>query len=180
METLTEKWISFPRRATAVLTAVCFVIVAFAGVTALAPSPALAQEEESHAHDPSDVWAIARGGQLYDKWYAVLERDPPKQTHPAYPADAKKKGSSTWRCKECHGWDYKGVDGAYAKGSHRTGIKGVRGVAGLPTEEIHDIIMNKMHSFTTEMMPHSAMEKLALFLSKGQGKLVHSLGLSLA
>ena len=26
-------------------------------------------------------------------------------------------GSDTWRCKECHGWDYMGVDGAYAGGS---------------------------------------------------------------
>ncbi len=168
MKTLTVKRMSSLRHMAAVLSAVGFGIAAFAGVTVLASMPAAAQGEEGHAHDLSDVWDIARGGQLYDKWYAVLERDPPKQTHPAYPAGAKKKGSSTWRCKECHGWDYKGVDGAYAKGSHRTGIKGVRGVVGMLPEQIHDIIMNKTHAFTTDMMPHSAMEKLALFLSKGQ------------
>ena len=26
-----------------------------------------------HAHYPTNVWDIARGGQLYDNWFAVLE-----------------------------------------------------------------------------------------------------------
>jgi len=28
-----------------------------------------------------------------------------------------RSGKDTWRCKECHGWDYMGVDGAYGSGS---------------------------------------------------------------
>jgi len=121
-----------------------------------------------HAHDVTDIWAIARGGQLYDNWMAVLEADEPKQSHPAYPSAGKQKGAATWRCKECHGWDYKGKDGAYDKGSHFTGIKGVQGVIGMEPEKIHGIIMNQTHGLTEQMMPHSAMEKLALFLSRGQ------------
>ena len=136
------------------------------GVLTLTTSPAISQE--GHAHNPTNVWAIARGGQLYDKWWAVLEQEPPKTTHPAYPATGKQKGASTWRCKECHGWDYKGVDGAYSKGSHLSGIKGIRGMEGIDPGRIHEIIMDKTHAFTAEMMPHSAMEKLALFLSQGQ------------
>ena len=123
---------------------------------------------EGHAHDRTNIWTIARGGQLYDKWWAVTEAEPPKTTHPAYPSAGKKKGSTTWRCKECHGWDYKGKDGAYAKGSHFTGLKGVRGVAGLAPQQIYKIIMNKTHGFTPRQMPHSVVEKLALFLSYGQ------------
>ena len=134
--------------------------------------PAAADDDhkaiKSHAHDLSDVWAIARGGQLYDNWMAVMEADKPKATHPAYPKAGKKKGASTWRCKECHGWDYMGKDGAYAKGSHYTGIKGVRAMVGMNLNKIHDIIMDKTHGFTKQQMTHSAMEKLALFLSKGQ------------
>ncbi len=133
-------------------------------LTALA-QPAAAQE--GHAHE-TGIWAVARGGQLYDKWWAVLELDPPAETHPAYPAAGKKKGSTTWRCKECHGWDYKGKDGAYSKGSHKTGIKGVRGVVGKNVGDIHGILMNETHGFDAATMPHSAMEKLALFLSAGQ------------
>ena len=117
---------------------------------------------------PTNVWAISRGGQLYDNWWAVLERQPPKETHPAYPAAGKVKGAATWRCKECHGWDYKGADGAYGKGSHYTGIKGARGVEGVEPARIINIIKNKTHRYTEDMLPQSAMEKLALFLSLGQ------------
>ena len=152
-------------------------LVALAGfLAALAftvPTRAIAHEDDHtpashHAHDLTDIWALARGGQLYDNWMSVLEADEPGQSHPAYPAGGKKKGAATWRCKECHGWDYTGKDGAYSKGSHYTGIKGVRGVAGMDPKKIHKIIMNETHGFTEQQMPHSAMEKLALFLSRGQ------------
>ncbi|WP_162458188.1 cytochrome c [Mesorhizobium tianshanense] len=144
-----------------------------AAVYFLVSTPVASQEEDAtegdrHAHEMTDVWDIARGGELYDNWMAVMEVDAPEGTHPAYPAAGKQEGPGTWRCKECHGWDYMGVEGGYSKGSHYTGIKGVRGVAGMEPEKIHDIIMNKTHAFTKEMMPHSAMEKLALFLSRGQ------------
>lgn len=144
-----------------------------AAVFFLASAPIAAQEEgptevDQHAHDMTNVWDIARGGQLYDNWMEVMEVDAPEGTHPAYPATGKQEGPGTWRCKECHGWDYMGVAGGYSKGSHYTGIKGVRGVAGIEPEKLHDIIMNKTHGFTEAMMPHSAMEKLALFLSQGQ------------
>ena len=142
------------------------------------PSPAAAAEGHPKAigpnrpkapvSTPTNVWAISRGGQLYDEWWGVVEHAPPKDTHPAYPAAGKRKGATTWRCKECHGWDYKGVDGAYGKGSHRTGIKGVRGVQGVEPARIVEIIKDKTHRYTEDMISASAMEKLALFLSFGQ------------
>jgi len=150
------------------------VLIAGAGVTAL-PIEASSHEDkkpaagEAHAHDLSDIWAIARGGQLYDNWAVVLEKDLPRETHPAYPAVGKKKGAATWRCKECHGWDYKGAKGAYGKGSsHYTGIKGLRDMVGMKPERIHAIIMDDTHRYTEDMLPHSAMEKLAMFVSLGQ------------
>jgi thiosulfate dehydrogenase len=157
----------------------CKAIPYFAGglglAVALMVQPVLAQETDyevedvvGHAHDPTDIWAIARGGQLYDNWMSVLEADEPTETHPAYPPEGKRSGTGTWRCKECHGWDYKGKDGAYAKGSHYSGVKGVRGVVGMDPEKIHQIIMDETHGFTEANMTHSAMEKLALFLSRGQ------------
>jgi thiosulfate dehydrogenase len=71
-----------------------------------------------------------RGGAMYDKWWAVLDMDEPTEDHPFW-ADRPdmdsndRTGKDTWRCKECHGWDYLGVDGAYADGSHKTGFDGV-------------------------------------------------------
>lgn len=123
---------------------------------------------KGESDQPTNIWAISRGGKLYDEWWAVLDADEPTTTHPAYPATGKKNGSTTWRCKECHGWDYKGVDGAYGKGSHFTGIKGVRGVVEIDPSRIRQIITDETHGYTEDQMPVSAMEKLALFLSFGQ------------
>jgi thiosulfate dehydrogenase len=152
----------------------------------LAPSPAAAQQwlqlaaeaqahegehappADAHAHEETDIWAVARGGQLYDNWAAVLEVDLPEATHPAYPAEGRQKGGETWRCVECHGWDYKGRHGAYGQGSHYTGIRGIREMVGLDRKVIHEIIQDETHRYTEDHMPHAAMEKLALFVSRGQ------------
>ncbi len=156
------------------------------GAVALAPSGALAEkagkhDHQTHAHGikavqaaqgptnlPTNIWAISRGGQLYDKWWEVIESDAPKTTHPAYPKAGKKKGATTWRCKECHGWDYKGAAGAYGKGSHYSGIKGIRGAAGVDPARIRQILSDKNHRYTAKMLPSNALHKLALFVSFGQ------------
>ena len=69
---------------------------------------------------------IKNGALLYDNWPKIKKADI-SDTHPLYPATSKKSGKSTWRCKECHGWDYIGKDGRYSKGSHYTGISGIYG-----------------------------------------------------
>jgi thiosulfate dehydrogenase len=141
----------------------------FAAAAGFAAQSALAQARGSPtaAVNP-DIWAVARGGQLYDDWMAVLDAEPPKGNHPAYPAVGKRKGRTTWRCKECHGWDYMGEDGAYRRGSHTTGIKGVRRVVGMDPAEIEKIITDKTHGYTPDMIPPRALRKLAMFLSRGQ------------
>ena len=118
--------------------------------------------------DPTTTLAINRGGQIYDKWWAVIEAEPPTTTHPAYPKEGKQSGSATWRCKECHGWDFKGLDGAYGRGSHFTGIVGVRGVVDIDPGRIEEIVRDSTHGYTEAMLPRSALSKLALFLSQGQ------------
>jgi len=139
-----------------------------------APAPVSGADTAQHtqakgeAEAPTNIWAISRGGQLYDKWWDVIEAEAPSGTHPAYPKTGKQKGAGTWRCKECHGWDYKGADGAYGKGSHFTGIKGVRGVVDIDPSRLRQIITDKTHGYTEKQMPISAMEKLSLFLSLGQ------------
>src|SRR3989337_2040312 len=66
----------------------------------------------------------SRGGLLYDKGWKVNGVAEPTGNHPLYPTVGQKSGADTWRCKECHGWDNKGKDGAYSSGSHFTGLNG--------------------------------------------------------
>jgi thiosulfate dehydrogenase len=75
-----------------------------------------------------------RGGRLYDNWWEVSGAAIPIGDHPLYPAIGVQTGPVTFRCKECHGWDYKGVGGRYASGSHFTGIRGVFGTTMSPRE----------------------------------------------
>lgn len=118
--------------------------------------------------DPTEEWALFSGGRMYDEWWEAVGTAEPKGTHPAYPATGKQKGAVTWRCKECHGWDYKGVAGAYAKGSHFTGIKGVNGMVGAEPSMIAALLREKPHGFTDKQIPDEELQRLALFISKGQ------------
>jgi len=97
---------------------------------------------------------------------AVLEQDPPEGNHKLYPAEGKKSGATTWRCKECHGWDYMGKDGAYSGGSHFTGIIGVAGAASKSEDEIAAIIAGPAHG-VGELMSASAIGKVAKFIKFG-------------
>ena len=110
---------------------------------------------------------IVQGGILYDKWWKHLGADEPEGTHPSYTVEGKKKGSATWRCKECHGWDYKGKRGAYRKGSHYSGISGIRNMAGSPETDVVAVLKDETHQFDG-VIPQVALEKLAAFVSKGQ------------
>jgi len=85
---------------------------------------------------PADA---VRGGQLYDRWWTVTGAPEPLGTHPLYPPIGQQSGSATFRCKECHGWDYQGVNGAYGSGSHFTGIPGVFGTTRSP-QAIFDLL----------------------------------------
>jgi thiosulfate dehydrogenase len=80
-----------------------------------------------------------RGGLEWDKWWVVNGAPVPTGNHPLYPPAGQQSGSSTYRCKECHGWDYKGVNGAYGSGTHYTGIPGVFGSTMTP-QEMFDIV----------------------------------------
>jgi len=117
---------------------------------------------------PTEDWEIGFGGRLYDSWYEAIDTEEPEKTHPAYPAAGKQEGASTWRCKECHGWDYKGKDGAYAKGSHFTGIKGISERVGDDPLQIAALLRAAPHNYTEEIIPDEALKRLALFVTRGQ------------
>ena len=111
----------------------------------------------------------ARGGQLYDKWYAVVGADKPTTSHRLYPTDKKyaKEPKSNWRCKECHGWDYMGVDGAYKSGKHASGIKGINGAKGRDMGEIIALLKDEKHGYG-DKLGDADLKDLAMFVSAGQ------------
>ncbi len=147
------------RLASAVVMTVGFVLAGVAAATLAAP-PAAADEMES---------SYARGGKLYDKWYKVIGVDAPKASHPLYPSDKKyaKKAKSNWRCKECHGWDYMGKDGAYASGKHSTGIKGVNGMKGADPAKVVAVLKGADHGYGDRLSDDDMMD-LANFITRGQ------------
>ena len=113
--------------------------------------------------------SIARGAKLYDKWYKVIDVEAPSESHSLYPSDkayAEKPGSN-WRCKECHGWDYLGRDGAYASGKHSSGIVGIQGASGASADKIVSTLKAKEHGFG-DLLSDQDFNDLANFISKGQ------------
>ena len=79
------------------------------------------------------------GGYLYDKWWVITGDPEPTGDHPLYPVAGTQTGSITFRCKECHGWDYKGAAGEYGSGEHFTGIAGIAGTT-LTNQQLFDLI----------------------------------------
>lgn len=143
-------------------------IVALAALAA--PVGAHAQScQEAGSRSRSDALdVVALGGRLYDKWWATCGLAEPNTTHPSYPTTVgKQSGATTARCKECHGWDYRGKDGAYSKGSHFTGITGIAGYAGRAEADILVILKDETHQYG-KVLNGEALQAISKFVSKGQ------------
>ena len=116
---------------------------------------------------------ISRGGQLYDNWWKTsTEAEKPTNDQLLWKTQNvnKRSGYSTYRCKECHGWDYRGKDGAYSKGSHYTGFKGVyKASLKMSLDELEGVLRgetNKDHNFT-KFLSKEDISDLALFQKHG-------------
>jgi mono/diheme cytochrome c family protein len=112
--------------------------------------------------------SIANGGRLFDDWQVQTGRTQ-AISNPTYPKTSYyfNVPSETWRCKECHGWDYKGDKGQNAKGNHFTGIKGLREMAGADPQKIVGILRSSVHLFGNVMKYRDLLD-LANFVSYGQ------------
>src|SRR3990170_8788091 len=66
--------------------------------------------------------SASRGGRLYDTWWKEADVAEPISDQPLWASQTTntRSGPDTWRCKECHGWDYLGAAGAYGSGAHLT------------------------------------------------------------
>jgi hypothetical protein len=143
-----------------------FSVVFIILLTLLITNAVLAQQATPSQGD------IIRGAQLYDKWYAVLGVDPPPGNMPIWNRQTTntRSGADTWRCNECHGWDYKGAQGEYQTGSHFTGFPDLLSLVGSLTVE--DIVnhlkgnLDPAHDFSA-YLDDTALTQLADFLKFG-------------
>lgn len=160
-------------RVGALLAAAALVLMAASGLAADdkkgdEQAPEAQQFVHGRPDNPSEAWLLAAGGRIYDNWWEALDRGKPEGTHPSYPSDGPQKGAGTWRCKECHGWDYKGRDGGYAKGSHATGIVGIDKSAGRAVKEIAALLRQPFHGYTEAMINDDELGRIAAFVARGQ------------
>ncbi|MCP4168987.1 MAG: cytochrome c [Chloroflexi bacterium] len=115
--------------------------------------------------------SLAKGGRLYDKWWAEngVEALGVDQALWAEQSSNERSGADTWRCKECHGWDYLGADGAYGSGSHYTGFVGVLQSKDKTEDEWVAILKgetNLDHDFS-DVLSNGDMHLLAKFMQEG-------------
>jgi len=104
----------------------------------------------------------------------VLGVEPPANDNPMWSRQATntRSGGDTWRCVECHGWDYKGKDGAYGHpaSSHYTGFPGLMdAIHHNSVEEMVAILQGKQdpaHDFSL-YMDEDHLWALAYFLKYG-------------
>ncbi len=123
-------------------------------------------EDES----PTSASSASRGGRLYDNWWEEAGVDKPGSDQPLWASQTTntRSGSDTWRCKECHGWDYLGAAGAYGSGSHFTGFPGVSEVGSKSFDDIVAILSggtNPDHDFSA--MGEDGIRDLVTFLQSG-------------
>jgi len=121
----------------------------------------------AYAQTLSPDAALSGGGLLYDKWWEALGVEHPEGDQPLWATQTtnERSGADTWRCKECHGWDYKGADGVYGSGSHATGFVGVLGTTPGEVMAWLDGSKNPDHDFSAVMEPF-ALEALVTFINQ--------------
>jgi beta-lactam-binding protein with PASTA domain/mono/diheme cytochrome c family protein len=125
-----------------------------------------------------DLDIIARGGRLYDNWVSETGAPVPPINNPIWALQSTntRTGADTWRCKECHGWDYKGVNGVYGNtsNSHYTGFGGVFNTEKTEAELVQYLTNGFiyaptgtiMHSFDG-MISATDIEAVAKFIKQG-------------
>ena len=113
------------------------------------------------------------GAKIYDNWMLALDQPPPAGDQPLWRRQDhnQRNGVVTWRCVECHGWDYKGADGAYGSYStYYTGFPGLQDVIGASQSEVRrwlDGSIDPDHNFLP-LVGTTALDDLAAFLRTQQ------------
>ena len=110
---------------------------------------------------------LSVGARLYVNWQAATFRAPITKRHPLWKGSPAVAPGETWRCVNCHGWDYRGTGGVGGDLGKIVGAPGLRHLAGRPVSEVTTALSFMGHDFRGEM-PDLARVALARFVSAGQ------------
>ncbi|HDL02132.1 MAG TPA: hypothetical protein ENH23_07865, partial [candidate division Zixibacteria bacterium] len=114
---------------------------------------------------------IIDGGLAYDKWWVANRGTEPTADHLLWSTQTTntRTGSVTWRCKECHGWDYQGKDGAYGPtNSHFTNFIGVSGAREKNPADVFCTIKSlENHAFGDVMTDSNILDLTAFIVDFG-------------
>jgi len=146
-------------------------VIALAACSGVTPTSTGAQPQVPTETLPVLSGDYIGGGVLYDNWMQALGAEVPEGDQPLWKTQTTntRTGADTWRCKECHGWDYKGVEGAYGSGSHMTGFKGVMDAASMSEDDLLawlDGTKNSDHDYSA-FLQESQLKMVVDFLKKG-------------
>lgn len=127
---------------------------------------------------------VAHGGRLYENWILESGSVAPEEKNPVWAlqssldekADKAREAGATWLCMNCHGPDYKGVNGVYGdeNSPYYTGFPGLLG-ANKTKAELVDTITNgffmpaegrNIHDFGN-LLSAESIDALAQFIMDG-------------
>lgn len=145
-----------------------FFMIALVGLTAILaarplPSPAFGEL-------PGDPIA---GGRVYDNWAVTLDLRAQEGDQPLWASgeNSEVQGPATWLCATCHGWDYKGDQGAFGPASpYYTGFRGLQEAIGASQQSLLNWLdgsVNPQHNFT-QYFDTTAANDVAAFLRTQQ------------
>ena len=123
----------------------------------------------SQSDAPGD---LLRGGRLYTSWDNLVSGDLPTETHPLWPTNSAGDFPAryTWRCVNCHGWDYLGSNSrSFLNATRAMGYPDLFSVVNLPEEEILPLLNGEVyvnHNFSA-YLDEQDLKDLSAFLSGG-------------
>lgn len=159
---------NLPKRALSPGKSIFIFLLGFALMT-LAAATLTVQPVQGQEETPGDP---ARGGRLYVAWDLVDENTSPRKKNPLWPANTPNTVpfGTTWRCVNCHSWDYTGSSSPTQTNLFRhMDYPSLFNMMGKDPDDILPWLngeVNPLHDFSAYLTPED-MNDLSAFLSMG-------------
>ena len=119
-----------------------------------------------------EINPVSLGAQIYDDWTSVVKDAPlPVGNHPIWSRQTNStiSGIETWRCVNCHGWDYQGKEGAFGFGPYSTGFPSILEASSESSTYLVGALSggdDAQHDFSS-LMSEEELESVVSFIQTG-------------